>query len=537
MCGGLTTVMAVHAPPQVGFTEDDGIYLTTARALADGRGYRHLSLPGEPYQTKYPILNPLSLAAVWRAFPGFPENVVAAQVLNGVFAFAACLLVYVVLRRGWHLSPWLSGAALTVTATNPNWWGLVQLTMSEHLFGLWTAGALACSCPLNGDSGRGRASASGLARTALGGLLAAGAYLTRSIGLGIVLAVALAVAISGRWRYAIVAAIAAGLPALIWLAWRSAAHTANEAIPQAAALTYDLSYAAWMPAGVGEGAWVMYHNAVRMAYGLVSTLFVLPDAWLLGPEGVRLWACIVIAAVIGLIGVGLAVTWDRSRSAAHLYLAVYAALVWIWPFEPERLLIPLLPFVTAALLAGTERLVRVRPAAPREISLIGRAPVALAALMILWNLHVGGNILRNPSLEREYADRQELAALLRERTASDAVIAAESSGFLHLTTGRKVVPIVPAESSIRLLYAPDARLADVGRRVSPAGQQAHREALEKGLLEYYERTGVTDVVARRAGGGSAVHRDFLRARPLHFREYARCGPYELYAVMRPREPR
>jgi hypothetical protein len=213
---------------------------------------------------------------------------------------------------------------------------------------------------------------------------------------------------------------------------------------------------------------------------------------------------------------------------------VYTALVWIWPFDPERLLVPLLPFVTVALLAGTGQLVRVRPAVPSEIPLIGRVPVALAALMVLWNLHVGGSILRNPSLEREYADRQELAVLLRERTTSDAVIAAESSGFLYLTTGRKVVPIVPAESSIRLLYAPDARLADVGRRVSPAGQQAHREALENGLLEYYRRTGVTDVVARRAGGGSAVHREFLRARPLHFREYARCGPYELYAVTRQR---
>jgi hypothetical protein len=84
LCGLINTVMAVRAPPQVGFTEDDGIYLTTARALADGRGYRHFSLPGEPYQTKYPILYPLSLAVVWRAFPGFPENVVAAQVMNGV---------------------------------------------------------------------------------------------------------------------------------------------------------------------------------------------------------------------------------------------------------------------------------------------------------------------------------------------------------------------------------------------------------------------------------------------------------------------
>lgn len=536
--GVVNSVMATRAPSQVGFIEDDGIYFSTARALADGRGYRHLSLPGEPYQTKYPILYPLALAALWRVFPTFPQNIVAAQVMNGVFACAACLLAYAVLRRGWRLSPALGGAALAVATTNPNWWSLVQSTMSEHLFGLLAAGALVCACLTGGEPEPGRASRPGLVRAALAGLLAAGAYLTRSIGLSAVLAVVLAPAIAGRRRPALLAALAAGIPGATWLVWRSAAQAANQAIPQAAALTYDLSYAAWMPDGIGEAAWVMYHNVPRMAYGLVSTLFVLPDAWLLGPAGVRPWAYVLMAAAAGLVGLGLAVTWARARCAGHLYLAGYAALVWVWPFDPERLLVPLLPFVAAALLAGISRVSRSRRAtASRETRSVEWAPVALAAGMVLWNLHVGGNILRNQAAGREYAERQELIRLLRERTASDAVIAAESSGFLHLSTGRKVVPIVPAESSIRLLYAPDARLADAGRRVSPAGQQAHREALERGLLEYYERTGVTDVVARRAGGGSAIHRDFVRARPLRFREYARCGPYELYALIRPPEAR
>ena len=37
---------------------DDGIYWVTAKALADGAGYRAVSLPGQPYEIKFPPLGP-----------------------------------------------------------------------------------------------------------------------------------------------------------------------------------------------------------------------------------------------------------------------------------------------------------------------------------------------------------------------------------------------------------------------------------------------------------------------------------------------
>jgi hypothetical protein len=47
--------------PAVGINHDDGIYLVTAKALAEGEGYRIISLPMDPPQTKYPILFPAGL--------------------------------------------------------------------------------------------------------------------------------------------------------------------------------------------------------------------------------------------------------------------------------------------------------------------------------------------------------------------------------------------------------------------------------------------------------------------------------------------
>ena len=54
-------------PGVIGVYHDDAIYVTTAKALAQGDGYRLINLPGTPPQTKYPILYPFLLAAVWEA--------------------------------------------------------------------------------------------------------------------------------------------------------------------------------------------------------------------------------------------------------------------------------------------------------------------------------------------------------------------------------------------------------------------------------------------------------------------------------------
>src|SRR5512140_1203032 len=45
-----------RAMPQLGILHDDAVYLVSAKSLAQGHGYRIESLPGQPFQTKYPPL-------------------------------------------------------------------------------------------------------------------------------------------------------------------------------------------------------------------------------------------------------------------------------------------------------------------------------------------------------------------------------------------------------------------------------------------------------------------------------------------------
>src|SRR5438445_1940416 len=75
----------------VGRAHDDGLYAVSAKALLAGRGYRVLSLPGEPYQTKYPPLMSALIAALLPLSPDFPRR--PAAVIYGVWLFLPLLTV------------------------------------------------------------------------------------------------------------------------------------------------------------------------------------------------------------------------------------------------------------------------------------------------------------------------------------------------------------------------------------------------------------------------------------------------------------
>jgi hypothetical protein len=81
-------------PGVCGFFHDDAIYVITAKALAQGQGYRLIFLPHSPIQTKFPILYPALLAMVWKIWPSFPNNLFLMKWLTLVFGAATVGLSY-----------------------------------------------------------------------------------------------------------------------------------------------------------------------------------------------------------------------------------------------------------------------------------------------------------------------------------------------------------------------------------------------------------------------------------------------------------
>src|SRR5947207_1431698 len=82
--GVVVFITALWAQPGglVGGFYDDGIYVSLAKALAEGHGYRNIHLPGAMVSVHYPPLYPVLLAILFRLWPSFPENVVLFQMFD-----------------------------------------------------------------------------------------------------------------------------------------------------------------------------------------------------------------------------------------------------------------------------------------------------------------------------------------------------------------------------------------------------------------------------------------------------------------------
>ena len=87
------------SPDWFGQFHDDSIYLSSAKALAAGQGYIMPSVPGEPAQTKYPLLYPWLLSLIWSIWPSFPQNLDAAFWINALAGAGFFLVCFVALRQ------------------------------------------------------------------------------------------------------------------------------------------------------------------------------------------------------------------------------------------------------------------------------------------------------------------------------------------------------------------------------------------------------------------------------------------------------
>src|SRR5580765_2906307 len=95
----LFQVERVHPSVFFGQFQDESIYLSTAKALAGGEGYKLISFPDSPGQTKYPVIYPWLLSFVWKLNPHFPANLQLASHLTEFFGCVSLLAVFFLLRK------------------------------------------------------------------------------------------------------------------------------------------------------------------------------------------------------------------------------------------------------------------------------------------------------------------------------------------------------------------------------------------------------------------------------------------------------
>nr|MCU0247868.1 hypothetical protein [Bryobacter sp.] len=299
---------------------DNALYLVAGKSLATGQGYKILSLPEQPAQTKYPPLFPFLLSWAWRIAPAFPAVLAWAYALTWVW-----LPVFVWIGwRYFRISGVPEEAAVLLAAglaLQPHLSIISQSILADVVYAVFAWGALLV---LGGNP-------------LAAGALAALAILTKTSGVAVLGAGVLFFALRRRWRdLAIFAALP--LAALVaWVAWSSGARMATTdrnllyyvdylGLYRRYASLADVPGIAWHNFSVllsSYGAMVVYNNELSGIIFQFSRL-------------------VGIFSVIGLV--------RRARRVGMepgLWFGIFFSLQAIlWNFPPDpRLACPVLPLI------------------------------------------------------------------------------------------------------------------------------------------------------------------------------------------------
>ena len=422
--------IATVTPTPVGVFWDDGVYLITAKSLAAGTGYRFIHLVGAPSAVHFPPAWPALLALVWMALPEFPQNVAALKFINPLLlAIAAALACAYAIRR-FAVPPAAAVVTTIVCAAALPVLVLTNVLFSEPLFLVALFVALTAADRAVDQPGWRAA--------ALAGLAAGGLTLVRSIGIALVPALIAALLLARRWRDAGLATIGALAVMLPWQLWVSA-HTAELAAPLRG--NYG-PYLGWVAAlyserGVGFAATIVRQNVLSLYRSIGIVLFPV------GPMPVR---PLLVTIIIVLVAVAMIRAHRRAR-VALLFLVAYAALVLPWPYAPDRFLWAVWPLAGILLVSGAAECWRLG-AAPHAAPGV-RASAALACAVGMFA--IGGHAMYSiQGVQRRWWDRPAMrnaqllapiAEWINANTDPGDVVACDGEPFVHLYTGRRVVPV------------------------------------------------------------------------------------------------
>src|SRR6185503_6079266 len=210
-------------PERFGAYHDDGIYVTTAKALATGEGYRIISLPYEPAQTKYPPFYPFLLSLIWRVYPSFPANLTWMMLLSIAATISFLALTYRYLVKQGYSTRWQALIIIAMAAIN--WRTMIVATgvQSEMVSAALSVGTLHLA--ERHEKQRGRPT-TGLLIGALIGLT----FVTRSSGISLLIAVSAYYVLRRQWQKAGLVVGIASLFVIGWIGWRYANNTSAEGV-------------------------------------------------------------------------------------------------------------------------------------------------------------------------------------------------------------------------------------------------------------------------------------------------------------------
>lgn len=461
----------LHPANWFGRVGDDAFFFSSAQALAQGRGYIIPSLPGNPPQTKYPILYPWLLSGVWKWNPSFPSNLALAVSLTAFFSCWFLLAAFALLRKLHGVGDWPALAMVALCAFEPHFVLLSGSIMSDLPFM-----ALALTAALAAD--RAMRAESSLALATFAGALAGLSMMMRSIGVAVLAGILVAAIFRRTFRQLAAWCLGAApfFAGALWAPLRSENSGDNLANSTAAALPgwrqtllYDTSYLKMWRLCVPNS-----HVFWAMLWGNLQQFILTPATYLFSPtlNTGHSWAANSLGAFLGAFSLAGLVRQARSQEwkPIHFIFAFYLAITLLWNYPiMYRFLLLFLPLFLAGLWIEGKRLASLilaklraaEPLAERALAVAAAAAFATLIGLMAWNFAAG----YRPQLKTISARHRELTqqtlplyAWIRQHTAPEAVIVATQDVELYLYTGRQAV--VPIAFSTAYIYTGDRRLLE-----------------------------------------------------------------------------
>ena len=434
--------------PQFGRYQDGELLFINAKSLSEGHGFRISSLPGQPYQTKYQPLQPLLLAAIWKFDPNFPANLrfiaLYDWIMFVVFVLASALFLATI------FSPIEAAALAASIALSPLviYWATVPT--ADYL----------CAALIMTTFVAARRAFFGNARWfVVAGMLAAGAYLTKSAGIFVVPAVLVAACLRRNWRGALLF-LAPATPAILgWIAWAQAHRAAGDH----PVLWYYTDYIGAHVKNGGLAAIPQILSVNIMAFAGAAGSFVIHD---LPDSMVGRFFCILIATALitGAVRIG-----RLSGDLAYpLFCGMLAAALCVWNFSPNvRLILPIIPLVAAGAYLELKQFYRLtRDALKARGSNRLAAYLLTAAFLIGCGYAIRQNglfIFRNiPALIEQAREENRRAGAayqwMRAWLPSSSVVLASEDTLVYLNAG--LASVSPVPDSVAFYRRDHARMLD-----------------------------------------------------------------------------
>jgi len=402
----------------LGDSYDDGIYLASAKALAQGQGYRVPTMPGQPWAVKYPPLYPLYLSLAWRMQPQLEKALPVASMLQAALLplfIALLLLTFRQMRFRWPKSFLLTAMMLVALEMT-----LLGVTLFSDL--LFLSFLFASILLMERAVARGSA-----ALAVAAGVIAAAAYLTRTAGLPLLVAAPIYCALRKRPRLGAVF-LACALPAAVaWHVW-SFTHAS------AASAGYIHEYLQVIRANGFLPTVVTQLGALS---GAVATDTITGSTEALG--GLPLQHIFLIAAIAGFIRLGRRRRWPLL----FLFTALYVPMLLCWWYHNlPRLILPVWPPLVAGIATEAEHFGRLCAKAmarkwPRAAMAPRWALVAVALLVVFVNARAAWTfVAENVAVRRAQRPQNEIAyRWIRENAEAGDVLLAWKDGLTSLHTG------------------------------------------------------------------------------------------------------